>query len=75
MYEINTENFSEIKLPDDSGLLILAATETFDTRLVRLNSALYDRVDNRTFDYKMSFNERRRHKKMLRKSKCKLNET
>lgn len=75
MYEINTENFSEIKLPDDSGLLILAATETFDTRLVRLNSALYDRVDNRTFDYKMSFKERRRHKKMLRKSKCKLNET
>lgn len=75
MYEINTENFSKIKLPDDSGLLILAATETFDTRLVRLNSALYDRVDNRTFDYKMSFKERRRHKKMLRKSKCKLNET
>ena len=75
MYEINTENFSEIKLPDDSGLLILAATEAFDTGLVRLNSALYDRVDNRTFDYKMSFKERRRHKKMLKKSKCKANES
>ena len=75
MYEINTESFDEITLPSDSGLIILAATETFDTGLVRLNSALYDRVENRTFDYKMSRKERRRHKKMLRKSKRKPNET
>ncbi len=69
MYEINTENFDEIKLPSDGGLLVLAATETFDTRLIRLNSALYDRVENRTFDYKMSHAEKRRHKKNLRRSK------
>ena len=75
MYEINTESFGEITLPADSGLIILAATETFDTGLVRLNSALYDRVENRTFDYKMSRRESRRHKKMLRKSKRKPNET
>ncbi|MDO4380021.1 MAG: glycoside hydrolase family 38 C-terminal domain-containing protein [Clostridia bacterium] len=69
MYEINTENFDEITLPSDKGLIILAATETFDTRLVRLNTALYDRVENRTFDYKMSHSEKRKHKKKLRRSK------
>lgn len=75
MYELNTASFDEITLPDDNGLVILAATEVFDDRLVRLNSELYDRVENRKFDYKMSVSEKREHKKRLRKSKKKPNQS
>ncbi len=75
LYEINTENFDEITLPSDSGLLILAATETFDDRLIRLNSALYDRVEKRDFNYKMSHREKRKYKHNMRISKRPTNST
>ena len=75
MYEINTAGVSRITLPDDNGLLILAATEVHDNREVRLNTELYDRVAKRPFDYKMSVSEKRKYKKNMRKSRKKTNES
>lgn len=75
MYEINTERFDEVVLPSDSGLIILAATESNDAHLVRLNTALYDRVENRPFDFKLKGKEKRQHKRRLRNSKRKPNQT
>ena len=75
MYEINTERFDEVVLPCDSGLIILAATESNDAHLVRLNTALYDRVENRPFDFKLKGKEKRQHKRRLRNSKRKPNQT
>ena len=69
MYEINTENVNEITLPDDNGLLILAATEVYENNVVRLNSQLYDRISKRPFDYKMSRKEKKNVKKLKKKSK------
>ena len=75
MYEINTERFDEITLPSDNGLIILAASQSFDEHLVRLNTALYDRVENRTFDFKLKGKAKRKHKKRLRRSKKKPNQS
>ncbi len=75
MYEINTERFDEVVLPSDSGLIILAATESNDAHLVRLNTALYDRVENRPFDFKLKGKEKRQHKRRLRNSKRRPNQT
>ena len=67
MYEINTDGVSEIELPDDDGLLILSATVSYERRDVKLISELYDRLEKRPFDYKMSFKEKSNYKKMKRK--------
>lgn len=75
MYEINTEGISTVTLPDDNGLLILAATEIHDSREVRLNTTLYDRVEKREFDYKMSMSEKRKYNKNKKRSKKKPNQT
>ena len=69
MYEINTEDASKITLPADDGLLILAATTSYEKRSVKLISDLYDRLEKRPFDYKMSMKEKSRYKKMKRKWK------
>lgn len=75
MYEINTDNVSEITLPDDNGLLIIAATEVYENNVVRLNSVLYDRIDKRPFDFKMTRKERNTVKKLKKKSKRPVNQT
>lgn len=75
LYEFNTENVDEITLPGDNGLLILAATEKFDNRDVRLNNALYDNISKRPFDYKMSRKEKKQCKKRKKKSKKPLNQS
>ncbi|MCM1545350.1 MAG: glycosyl hydrolase-related protein, partial [Ruminococcus sp.] len=75
MYEINTEGVSEITLPDDSGLIILAATEVFDNRDVRLATQTYDRINRRTFDYKMTRAEKSEYNKMKKKYKKEHNKT
>ena len=67
MYEINTENVDEITLPEDSGLLIIAATQVYENRAVRLATALYDRIEKRPFDYKMSRSEYKEYKKLKKK--------
>ena len=69
MYEINITNVSEVRLPEDDGLLILAATVCHENREAKLLSELYDRVDKRDFDYSMSSKEKRNYKKMKRKFK------
>ncbi|MGN1417732.1 MAG: glycoside hydrolase family 38 C-terminal domain-containing protein [Acutalibacteraceae bacterium] len=75
MYEINTEGVDEITLPDDSGLLILAASQVTDNRDVKLLTDLYDRIEKRPFDYKMSRKEKRRCKRHKRISKRPANKT
>lgn len=75
MYEINTDGINEITLPEDNGLLILAATEVYENNTVRLNSQLYDRISKRPFDFKMSRKERNTVKKLKKKSKRPLNKS
>ena len=75
MYEINTERFDEITLPSGNGLVILAASQSFDEHLVRLNTALYDRVENRTFNYKLKGREKRFHKRHMKLSWRRTNRT
>lgn len=69
MYEIPVGETGVITLPEDSGLIILAATQTQDETTTALQTALYDRVEGRQFTYKMSAKEKRHHKKMKRKWK------
>lgn len=69
MYEINIDEINEIKLPNDPGLLILAATEVFENRDVKMITDLYDSLEKRPFDYKMSMSEKRTYKHMKRRWK------
>ena len=69
MYEIPVGESGVITLPDDSGLMIIAATQTQEDTTTSLYTALYDRVEGREFTYKMSAKEKRHHKKMKRKWK------
>ncbi len=68
MYEINTENVDEITLPEDSGLLIIAATSIFENRQVRLCTELIDKVEKRPYDYSMTKSEYKEYKKLKKKS-------
>lgn len=63
MYEINTDGADTLTLPDDNGLIILAASQSDDGSFVKLATPLYDRIKERTFDYKMSFKERQAYRK------------
>ncbi len=67
MYEINTQGAYEVTLPQDNGLVILAATQMFEPRTVALANPVAERVESREFDFEMTAAEKRRHKKMLRK--------
>ncbi len=69
MYEIDIDGVDSITLPYDNGLIILAASQSKDDSYAYLSTELYDRVQNRMFDYKMSFKEARRHKKRIKKEK------
>ena len=69
MYEVPVGETGVITLPEDSGLIILAATQTQEETTTELQTALYDRVEGREFTYKMSSKEKRHHKKMKRKWK------
>lgn len=66
MYEINTTSVNTITLPDDNGLIILAAAQTRDANTAKLMTPLYDRVSGRKFDYKMTSKEKRRDKTQKR---------
>ncbi len=71
MYEINVSGSNTVTLPDDNGLIILAASQSDDKSYIRLNSALYDRIKERKFTYKMSAKEKRayrRHKILEKKT-------
>jgi alpha-mannosidase len=69
MYELPIGETGIITLPEDSGLMILAATQTQEDTTTTLETALYDRVTDREFTYKMSSKEKRYHKKMKKKWK------
>ena len=66
MYEIDTAGVSKVTLPDDNGLIILAAAETRDTESAVLETPLYDRVSGRKYDYKMTRKEKRRDRTQKR---------
>lgn len=63
MYELNISGVDSVTLPDDKGLIILAATQSKDSSYIRLETALYDRIKERKFDYKMSAKEKRAYKR------------
>lgn len=71
MYELNISGANTVTLPEDNGLIIIAASQTKDGSYIKLYSALYDRIKERKFDYKMSAKEKRayrRHKIMEKKT-------
>ena len=70
MYEIDTKDVETVTLPDDNGLIILSAAQTKNDESAVLETALYDRVSDRKFNYKMSGKEKRRdraQKRMFKK--------
>lgn len=67
MYEVPVGETGVITLPEDNGLIILAATQTRESTTTTLETALYDRVTGRVFDYKMSAKEKRSYKRLKRK--------
>lgn len=73
MYELNTSGVNEITLPDDCGLIILAMTEVSENREAALATELYDVCEKRKFTYRMSSKEKRRYRKLKRRSKKKPN--
>lgn len=62
MYELNVKGAKTVTLPDDNGLVIIAASQSQDSSYIRLNTPLYDRIKERKFDYKMSAKEKRAYK-------------
>lgn len=69
MYEVPVGEQGVVTLPEDNGLLILAATKTSDKKDATLITPLYDRVSDRRFDYKMSNKEKKTHNRMKRRWK------
>ena len=69
MYELNTANADSITLPDDNGLIVIAAAQSKDDSFVALATPLYDVIKERRFDFKMSFREKQeyRRRKILEK--------
>lgn len=63
MYELNIGGVNSVTLPDDKGLIILAASQSKDSTYIMLETALYDRIKERKFDYKMSGKEKRAYKR------------
>lgn len=62
MYELNLGDAETVTLPKDKDLIILAATQSRDGSFIKLETALYDRIKERKFDYKMSFIEKLNYK-------------
>lgn len=63
MYEFNVSAVDSITLPDDNGLIIIAASQLKDNSYIKMNTALYDRIKERKFNFKMSAKEKRAYKK------------
>ena len=63
MYELNVSGADTVTLPDDKGLIILAASQSQDSSYINLETALYDRIKERKFDFKMSAKEKRAYKR------------
>ena len=67
MYELNIRDAQQVTLPEDNGLLVLAATVLTDARDAALATPLLRPMEKRPFTFKMSPKEKRRHAKMMRK--------
>ena len=69
MYEIDIKGATTVTLPEDNGLIILVAAQSNEDEYAKLESALYDRISGRKFDYQMSRKEKKHHKKQMKKWK------
>ena len=58
MYEIDISGADSVTFPDDDGLMIIAASQTDDDSCIKLITPLYDRVQNRNFDFRLSAKEK-----------------
>ena len=65
LYELNTEGAFEVTLPDDSGLVLLAATQSFEKRTAALATRISEQVERRAFDFTMTNRERAAHEKQM----------
>ena len=75
MYELNIAGAGQVTLPDDNGLMILAATQVTDTRDATLAQPLLSPMEKRPFTFKMTPKQKRRHNKMMRKYRKPLNQS
>ncbi len=67
MYELNIRDAKQVTLPEDNGLILLAATVLTDARDAALATPLLRPMEKRPFTFKMSQKEKRRHTKLMRK--------
>lgn len=67
MYELSIRDAKQVTLPDDNGLMILAATQVTDARDAALTKPLLEPMEKRPFTFKMTAKQKRRHNKMMRK--------
>ena len=75
MYELNIRDAKQVTLPDDNGLMILAATQVTDAREAALASPLLPPMEKRPFTFKMTAKQKRRHNKMMKKYRKPLNQS
>ena len=67
MYELNIRDAKEVTLPEDNGLIILAATVLTDARDAALATPLLRPMEKRPFTFKMTPKQKRRHMKLMKK--------
>ncbi len=67
LYELNITGAKQVTLPDDNGLMILAATQVTDARDAALATPLLSPMEKRPFTFKMTPKQKRRHNKMMKK--------
>ena len=75
MYALDIRGASTVTLPEDNGLMLLAATVVTDERDAALNQPLLPAMEKRPFDFTMSPKEKRRHNKQMKKTRKPLNQS
>ncbi len=75
LYALDIRGASTVTLPDDNGLMLLAATIVTDERDAALNRPLLPPMEKRPFDFTMSPKEKRRHNKQMKKTRKPLNQS
>ena len=75
LYSLNTEDAEVVTLPEDNGLILLAAAETLDAFEVLPCTPLTERVEKRPFDYEMTSKQKKVHKQQMKKCKKPTNQS
>ncbi len=74
-YTLDIRGASSVTLPEDNGLMLLAATVVTDEREAALAKPLLPAMEKRPFDFKMTPKEKRRHNKQMKKTRKPLNQS